>query len=255
MHFYKFEYKFSNTMDDLKSLINLLSKQKVKQIEIITEEVELSEKTKQLYEGIKNSEFHSDEEAALSLYGTTPKNETYRKLKYRLKERLINTLFFIDIQNYSRSKFEKALNRSYKNWAAYSILKQKGLRSVSINIIENTLKTSVKYDITNLNMLIIKELKLHYSIFDYNNYKEQKYIGLYDHYKNIYNLEEQSELLYSKTMKYVVSTKSYEYNLEVKRVEDEIYVLMDKSKDIDSYFLHFYLFNAAYIINLVKKEC
>ena len=241
-------------MEDLKSLIKLISKQKVKQIEILTEDAVLSEKTKLLYEGIKESRFNSDDEASEFLYNEDSKNESFRKLKYRLKQRLINTLFFIDIQNYSKSNYEKALNRCYKNWAAYSILKQKGLKNASINLIESTLKTSLKYNITNLSLFILKDLKLHYSLFDSNNYKALKYNKLYSEIRTVYDLEEESEFVYTWLVKYVISSKAYTYNEEVENLEKQIYSLLKSSKNKDSYYLFFYLFNAAYLSNLIKKD-
>ena len=81
----------------------------------------------------------TDEDASLDIYNEDPKNETYRKLKYRLQERLLNTLFFIDIQQYAKSNYEKALNRAYKNWSLNRILIEKGLRKVGVNLIENHL--------------------------------------------------------------------------------------------------------------------
>ncbi len=133
-------------MQDLKAIVNLLSTQKHKQIEIITEDAQLSEKTKLLYDNVKEGNFDTDEDAAKALYNSNEKNESYRKLKYRLKERLINTLFFIDIQNYSKSAFEKAINRNYKHWSSARILLEKGLRGPSMTILENSLKTSMKFD-------------------------------------------------------------------------------------------------------------
>ena len=90
-------------MEDVKALVNLLSIQKVKQIEIITENAEMSPMTRQFYEGVRDGLFEDDAAASNALYGDNENNPAYRKLKYRLKQRLINTLFFIDIQEYSKT--------------------------------------------------------------------------------------------------------------------------------------------------------
>ena len=94
-------------MEDLKAIINLLSKQKIKQIEILSEESKLSKKSFQLYNGIREGKLTNDDEASLLLYNDGSQNPNYRILKHRLKQRLINTLFFIDIQQYGKSTYQK----------------------------------------------------------------------------------------------------------------------------------------------------
>ena len=52
-----------------------------------------------LYEGIKNGEYSSDEDAAKRLYNSGPNDVRYKMLKHRLKKKLLNNLLFFD---YSR---------------------------------------------------------------------------------------------------------------------------------------------------------
>jgi hypothetical protein len=176
--------------------VKLLSKQKLKQIEIITEDAKLSSKTKLLYDGILNGEFTDDDDAARKIYDSNSKNSSYKKLKYRLTQRLLNTLFFIDIQSYSKSEYQKALNRSFKNWAAAKILQDKGQNKVSIELFEQILKTSIKYDIIELSLLILKDLRLAYGLFIDNKYKFEKHSKKYAEIKHIYDLKDQAEYYY-----------------------------------------------------------
>jgi len=145
-------------LQQLQTLISLLTKQKINQIEILTEDVKLSEKSRSLYDGVLSGEFLSDDDAALSLYGSTKQNPAYRKLKYRLKQRLINTVFFIDSQKYSRSAYEKALTQAYKNWAASKIIQRKGLNSLHVQISEVVLKQTLNFHIIELSLLISQEI-------------------------------------------------------------------------------------------------
>ena len=66
------------------------------------------------------------------------------------------------------------LNRSFKNWAAAKILQDKGQNKVSIELFEQILKTSIKYDIIELSLLILKDLRLAYGLFIDNKYKFEK---------------------------------------------------------------------------------
>ena len=241
-------------MIELKSIINLLSKQKLKQIEIITEEDSLSDKSKQLYVGIKNGKYLTDEDASLDIYNEDPKNETYRKLKYRLQERLLNTLFFIDIQQYAKSNYEKALNRAYKNWSLNRILIEKGLRKVGVNLIENSLKACLKYDVIDLTVQITNSLKINYGLFNYNAYKFEKYSKLYKESLNKYLLENEATHFYTILAHYVISSKSIMYDDKIKAIEYELIELYNKAKDVDIYFLQYYMLNALYFLNMIKKD-
>lgn len=241
-------------MDTIKPLINLLSKQKLKQIEIITEENAITSKTKMLYDGIRNGEYLTDEDAAKAIYDSNPNSSSYKKLKYRLTQKLINTLFFIDVQSYSKSEYQKALNRCYKNWAAVQILKDKGLIIISTQFLEQILKSSLKFDLIELSLIILKDLKLQYGLFLENKYKYNKYREEYYKLKNIYDLKEKAEDIYITLGRLVTKSKTYELNEEVLDHIEKINVLLVKTKSIDSFYLKYYLFNAAYYAYLIKKD-
>ena len=241
-------------MDTLVALVKLLSKQKLKQIEIITEDVKLSSKTKLLYDGILNGEFNDDDEAARKIYDSNSKNSSYKKLKYRLTQRLLNTLFFIDIQSYSKSEYQKALNRSFKNWAAAKILQDKGQNKVSIELFEQILKTSIKYDIIELSLLILKDLRLAYGLFIDNKYKFEKHSKKYTEIKHIYDLKDQAEYYYIYFGQLISKSKAYDFDTHVQKHLEEVEVLRKSVEDIDSFYLRYYTYNASYFGYLVKKD-
>jgi len=241
-------------VEDIKALVNLLSLQKVKQIEIITEDAEMSPMTRQFYEGVRDGLFEDDAAASIALYGDDENNPAYRKLKYRLKQRLINTLFFIDIQEYSKTNYEKALHRSLKNWSAFKILLEKGLKVTAVDLIESVLKSSIKYDLIELNLLILKELKFQFGLYIENKYKHEKYSKLYKKYKHIYNLKELIEDQYVYLAKIIVNSKAYEYDDKIESIENQLYKLDEQIENIDSYHLKFYFFNALSFIAIIKKD-
>jgi len=241
-------------LDDLKTLVKLLSVQKVKQIEIITEDAEMSPMTRALYEGIKSGDFDSDEDAARKLYNSGPKHAAYRKLKYRLKQRMLNTLFFIDIQAYSKSEFQKAHAHALKNWAAYKILYDKGLRNEAISVAENVLKTSLRYDLTELSLSILKELKFHYGLFNSNKYKYDKYSNLFSDQKEIYDYESLIEDYYLELARILLNTKNYTYDNHIIAIEEKLVQINSDTRHLDSFNLKYYLYNALYFVMLIKSD-
>ena len=144
-------------MEDLRVLLNILTQQKVKQIEILTEDAPMSPKTMDLLEGIRENIFLDDEDAAQALYGQSANSAAYRKLKQRLKQRLINTLFFIDINEYSKSTSQKAFGRAIKNWAASKLIQDRNIKELAMDIQESLLRTTNEFDFIELSLLILKE--------------------------------------------------------------------------------------------------
>lgn len=109
-------------MEALKQLISIINKKRLSKIEILDRSF-LSEKDSlfaKFYDGVANGVFESDEEASMYLYGSDAKDLRYRKLKSRFKKRLINTLYFIDLNEYqpdtqSRMFFELSHIRGATN--------------------------------------------------------------------------------------------------------------------------------------------
>lgn len=241
-------------MEDLKSLIKLISKQKIKQIEIISEGSNISKKSTELYEGIRNGKFTTDKEAAQILYGEEENYPSYIKLKYRLKKRLLNTLFFIDVQEYSKTPIEKASVRAYKNWSASKILMVKGLMSQSYNISETLLKTTLKYDLVDLSLIIVRDLKKKYGILQYNRYKYNKYKELFEELKHTFDKLSIAEDYYTDLARIILHSKSYTYDESLKSLESRFNNSLKDAREIDSYMLRYYIYNSEYFINLIKKD-
>jgi len=237
----------------LKALVKLLSAQKTHQIEILSEDAQLSPKARALYEGIRDGSFDNDEEASLNLYNSDSKSSAYVKLKYRLKQRLINTVFFIDIQKYSRSPYEKALAQAYKNWAASKILQRKGLNQLSVDISESILKQTLKFDIIELSLLISSDLKLHYGLFGNKKLKFQRLSALNDELISKFAFRNEAQNLYIKYGKIVSSVKSFEL---ISELDNDLARIDNMLRDdfSDDYYTRLYLFNSAYFIYLIKKD-
>ena len=215
----------------------------------------MSPKTRELYEAIRDSKISSDLEAVELLYDKSDeKDPAYRKLKYRLKQRLINTLFFIDIQSYSRTAYEKALNRSLKNWCAFKILLDKGIKKASIDIAENVLKNSIKYDLIELSLLILKDLRFQYGLLIDNKYKFDKYTSMFEEMSQLFKLKCQIEDKYIVLGQILTKTKTYKYDESIAKIENELIGIRNVVLDYDSYFLKFYWYNSVAFVYLIKKD-
>ncbi len=241
-------------MDDIKALIKVISKQKVKQIEIISEDAKLSTKAKLLLDGIKSGEIENDIQAVKTLYNQDNIDSKYRKLKSRLRNRLINTLFFIDVQQFSRYEYEKAQVRAFHLVAAVKILKTKGQTNASMEIAENAFKLAEKFEMTDLALMLGLELGTHFSVFKYNKKKDKFYKKKVTELRNSLLLE-------------IEARKSFNFyaqqiNLQKKIIDfetpDEILIANKTIKENlnknVSFIFKFNAFNALYFKSYLKND-
>jgi hypothetical protein len=239
-------------METLKELVSLLSIQKVKQINLITEDSDVPYKIKQLYDKIASGEIKSDEEAKNILYPDNNSDKSYSILKNRLKERLINTLFFIDINQYSKSAYEVALHKIRRNTAAFTLLLDRGKRTSSIELAEKTLKLALKYDDIESVLYLSKQVRKHYTIYAYDKKKKTYYSNLMHEYLDYYQQEIQAENLYQELAHAVL------HNLDINEiVKDNQFNLINivyNQKTNKNYFFNFYAYNALYFIKLGDRK-
>ena len=171
-------------MQDIKELIGVLSKHKVKQIEVIgnNSSPDSSTKFNQLYELIRAGEVMTDTEAISLLYDDKSINhrESYAKLKNRLKTRLINTLFFIDVNQPQFTDIQRAFFTCNKNWLAARTLLSRGATRSAIKIAEVTIRESLKYEFTEMIIYLSKMLFWHYSLYTGHPKKYQHYLSIHD---------------------------------------------------------------------------
>ena len=98
------------TFKALKELILTISRNKVKQLELFGDGSD--RRIDHFYDGIVDGEFNSEEDIATYFFKDGDiKSSDYRKLKSRLIRQLINTSFFIDVNQIEQEIGEKAIFR------------------------------------------------------------------------------------------------------------------------------------------------
>ena len=241
-------------MDNLKSLISLISSQDLKFIERWKSDSSVGDKTLRLLTNISNDTYKNDGDASQDIYQEPINSTNYRKLKSRLREKLINEIIKIDFDTRLSSISQKYLHKSMKNYVSAKILLDLGMRSNSIETMEMILRSSLKYDITDISLIILKDLKMHYGLYFYDKRKYEKSSKLYDEIKTTYDYKEIAEYLYVKLGFLVQSKKSAIYNSEIKLLEDKSEKLIKNIENIDSFYLKFYSYNASYFLSMIKKD-
>ena len=111
-------------MKNLLEIAGVVTKKKVKKIEIFDEYALRNKGSKfnEFYEDLTSGEYKNDRDASSKLYGCTPKDARYRQLKSRFRKRLLNTLFFLDVNKPSASNYDRAHFTCHKEWTLVKIL-------------------------------------------------------------------------------------------------------------------------------------
>lgn len=158
-------------MEALTELIELVTKKRIKKIELFDE----SSRNKnsnyfKLFDGIHSRRYKTDEEAADDIYQCEASAKKYLILKTRLKQKLLNTLFFLDIgktdgitereQTYyecSKILYHARILLLNKNW------------KLAIPTLEKTLKKAQEFEVTAIEYECANLLRQHYC--EQNNYR------------------------------------------------------------------------------------
>lgn len=191
-------------MEELKSLVNLANKQRIQQIEIIGKKnASSTSKLYRLFAGIADEKFYDDESAVQSLYGPSP-GETdraaYQKLKQRLHQRLLNTVFFIDPNEARFKNTQTAYYYCFKQLATVKILIGKGAREAAIPLAEKTLRKAMKFDITQVALELATDLRIHYAVNGSSLAQCRKYDKIVQDYSQLRQAEQTAEKYYAYLM-------------------------------------------------------
>src|SRR5690606_33531119 len=87
----------------------------------------------------------NDEDAATTLYNCSPTDDKYRQLKSRFRKRLLNTLFFLDINIPATSNYDRAYYSSNKDWTLVKILLSNNANSTAAALARHILTTALKF--------------------------------------------------------------------------------------------------------------
>lgn len=232
-------------MEILKELVQIVTKNKLKSIQILDESV-MDTKIGAFYNGIAEGNFQSDEEARQFFFGQKTESSAYRKLKFNLKNRLINSLFFIDVKEASYSDRQVAYYQCYKNWAAAKILLGKSAVMAAVEIGESVLKQATKYEFTDICLDVSKVLRLCYGSRIGDQKKYLFYKSLHETYRELDWKEDLAEELYTSIVFNYTRKKAASAETTPKATQSYNELLPHLTTH-DSYRLHLY----GYLLKLM----
>ena len=184
-------------MDELNKLTRLLRdrvKDTYSSIDLDINEIEPN-KEQQLLNGIIRGDFSSDEEAASILYHSDGNDQRYRMLKSRLRQRLLNLLYFVDFRD-SKTKISVQYEQESSNYIHKAkILLREGLDDIAEKMVNKGLAISRETELTEITkegLSILRGL-LSYQCQPTNFYRT---IEELDKVRKLHAIEEEASDLY-----------------------------------------------------------
>lgn len=222
-------------MDILKELTTIVNKNRIKHLSSLGQK--RKSKIQELYQAIINQKVKTDEEAATYLLGDNHKGSGYRNIKKRLKQELINHVFFIDLKRPLYSDQQRAYYNCWKEWAAAKILLGRGALKASLDICHRILPLAQKYEFTELSLTMLRTLRSHYGTLEGDAPKFELYNAMYKEYESIWNAESLAEELYTELILHYSNPKG-DKTLLFQKASSYYQRLKPLMEQFDAYKLH-----------------
>ena len=184
-------------MEDIQEIISLLSKNKIKQLGLTgirSGRKQQRSQIQKLFDGIESGIFQTEEDVAAFFFKNSPRKRQYaRRLLQKLRDRLYNTLFFIDLNQPRFNNIQRAYYQCHKDYATYKFLMGYNLFAASIPLGEEILHRSLKFGFPYLSMEIARNLMSQYSVSGKDEKKAREYQALMYEQLELYQAEINTE--------------------------------------------------------------
>jgi hypothetical protein len=201
-------------MEKLTELVELISLNKVKHINVVGMQGGQFSMLERFFRTIHAKRFESEEEAVQFFYGDNENpNLNFTRLKKRLFKRLLNTLFFIDVNQPAYSDIQKAYYTCYKDFAALKILLGKGARKSVKYLGDKILAKSIKFEFTDLTVNVLRVLRLEYGSIHGDQKKFKEYNAWFHQYSEILRAEDLAEEYYTALSSHFVKSSASKTDL------------------------------------------
>jgi hypothetical protein len=229
--------------DVLVDLVKTITRNKVKNIEILGNPGNDSRFVEALYDAISKGKVTSDESAIRVLYGKGEPLDSvgYSRTKSRLLRQLINTAFFVDIHQPLFNERAKAYHNCYRDFAAAQILIVREAGLAGAYLLEQVLEQSVKYEFVELTADIARYLRSQYARTAVDQSKHERIAKIHRQYEEKRRLEMLALDYHENLIHYYIVRRSpnEEVHRQASQYFDELRPLAEIA-DTSQFYHHFY---------------
>ncbi len=231
-------------MDEIVDLVNLVSKKRTNKLEILGDPKSKNSKIQEFYNGINEGKIKSDSDALKLLYGLDTPNQKYSKLKNRLEDKLVNTLFFLDLEDQNTSELRKYYSIGCKLWAATRLLLARTKGNTAIKLSKKGIRIAERYEFTDLGLLFSRHLRIYYGSNNFNKKQFEKYNQMFFKYFGQFESESIAEGLYGEIIS--LNNKQNKSNEnDIKIIKDYADILFKEKLKNDTYRTSMFYFMTA----------
>jgi len=235
-------------MKELKKLVQIVTNRGKKNLPVLDLKTEPGEENKelQLFHIIQELDPAPDAAAAEAMYNSTVDDPRYKMLKHRLKNRLLNHLYFIDFKD-SKVNVSFQFEQECQNYIYFSrtLLKQ-GDKDLSEKLTHKAINLAKEAGFTPIVIQGLENLRLIYSdkcmLNQFNSVVDE--LGKY---RDLFAREDEADTAYySLKLKLSKSVNSRKKNItSTKKAINNLYELFKKTGSINI-FLKYYRMNVWY---------
>lgn len=185
-------------MKDIKTLVNLITRRGEKNIPLLyfNKDAESTSKELELYFKTRSGEFHTEMEASQGIYGTEVPDHRFKMLKSRVKQKLLNHLFFLNYED-ERIGISARYEEECLRFLHFSrLLINEGELRIAEKLLNKCLYLSQEGEFTYIIISCLELLKdIHTERLRPIHYKNTKEEA--DHYRELSKMEQEVKDLYS----------------------------------------------------------
>lgn len=229
-------------MKNLIEISKIVTKRKVKKIEIFDDHSlkHKNSKFNEFYEALLANKFKNDRDAASFLYGCSPTDAKYRQLKSRFRKRLLNTLFFLDVNLPSASNYDRAYFTCNKDWTLVKILLSNNANHTAASLARQILTTALKFKFADVIVNCSRILRK-YSAEESQEKLYEEYDTYIKQFSNVLEAEIRSEELYQRVVMNYYKPPSKNTNLE-ERIDVYCDALVSLSEQYESPVINYNMY-------------
>ncbi len=145
-------------MEDLNKLVRIIIQRKQRQYPLLDLKGDNTSKENIFFRYIRNGEVKSDDDAARLLYDAEGDDDRYRMLKSRLKQKLLNHLFFLDFTNKNKGTAEQMELECIQFLHQARILQFAGEIKIARSLLQKVLTIAERGEYTNHKIHSLEDL-------------------------------------------------------------------------------------------------
>ncbi len=237
-------------MEDLKRLVRIISKRKQRQYPLLELKSinENSSKENIFFRYIKRGAVNTDDEASKLIYGTKSDDDRYRMLKSRLKQKLLNHMFFLEFTDFNQKSSAQFEQECIQQLHQSKMLIFTGENKIAKSLAIKALTSAERYEFTKYSLSSLEYLVKIYS----DNCQPHLFDDIVKKLRitrDLFQLEEETrEQYYFIKMMIVKSVNSRKKNIE-NAVE-----VIERFKKLWSKTKSFNIFEYLYQLIVLHKE-